>query len=231
MTFKLLIAEDARDVAEVITLGVRMSWPGCQVTVATSGAEALHQFTTQLPDLVILDVTMPPPDGMEVCRRIREMSVVPILMLTVHNSTVDKVRALDFGADDYLTKPFDPLELLARLRALLRRVSGPSEPMGTIFVTGGFSLDPSTQEVCVQGTVIQLTSMEYRVLEELVRHAGTVLPHQLLLERVWGSEYVSDTHYLKVIVQRLRHKLGDPADHPIYIQTVWGMGYRFTPPR
>ncbi len=230
MTFKLLIAEDARDVAEVITLGVRMSWPGCQVTVAASGEEALRHFTAQLPDLVILDVTMPPPDGLEVCRRIREVSAVPILMLTVRDSTLDKVRALDFGADDYLTKPFDPLELLARLRALLRRANGLPGPTDTIFVAGAFSLDASTQEVRVQGKVVQLTSMEYRVLEELVRHAGAVLPHQLLLERVWGAEYVGDTHYLKVIVQRLRHKLGDPAQHPIYIQTVWGTGYRFTTP-
>lgn len=228
MTLKFLIAEDARDVAEVITLGVRMSWPGCQITVAASGEEALRHFTAQPPDLVILDVTMPPPDGLEVCRRIREVSAVPILMLTVRDATLDKVRALDFGADDYMTKPFDPLELLARLRALLRRASGPPGPTGARFVAGDFSLDASTQEVRVQGVVVPLTSMEYRLLEELVRHAGAVVSHQLLLERVWGHEYAGDTHYLKVIVQRLRRKLSDPANHPLYIQTVWGTGYRFT---
>ena len=231
MTLKLLIAEDARDVAEVITLGVRMSWPGCQITVAANGAEALQQFVAQSPDLVVLDVTMPPPDGFEVCRRIRELSAVPILMLTVRDSTLDKVRALDFGADDYLTKPFDPLELLARLRALLRRASRPPVPSGTAITVGGFSLDAATQEVRVEGEVVQLTSIEYRLLEELVRHAGTVLSHQLLLERVWGPEYAGDTHYLKVVVQRLRRKLGDPVQHPIYIQTVWGTGYRFITPR
>ena len=231
MTLKLLIAEDARDVAEVIALGARMSWPGCHVSVAASGTEALQQFAEQPPDLVVLDVAMPPPDGLEVCRRIRELSEVPILMLTVRDTTLDKVRALDFGADDYLTKPFDPLELLARLRALLRRASGPRVPSGTTFVAGDFSLDSSTQEVRVQGEVVHLTSIEYRLLEELVRHAGTVLSHQLLLERVWGPEYAGDTHYLKVIVQRLRRKLGDAAGHPSYIQTVWGTGYRFVPLR
>ena len=231
MTFKLLIAEDTRDVAEVITLGVRMSWPGCEVVVAVSGEEALHHFTAQRPDLVILDVSMPPPDGLEVCRRIREVSTVPILMLTVRDTTLDKVRALDFGADDYLTKPFDPLELLARLRALLRRANGPPGPTGAIFEVGEFSLDTSTQEVRVQGQVVPLTSIEYRLLEELVRHAGSVVSHQLLLERVWGPEYAGDTHYLKVIVQRLRRKLGDASGRPVYIQTVWGTGYRFVTSR
>ncbi len=230
MTLKLLIAEDARDVAEVIALGARMSWPGCEVRVAASGAEALQQFMEQPPDLVVLDVTMPPPDGLEVCRRIREVSTVPILMLTVRDTTLDKVRALDFGADDYLTKPFDPLELLARLRALLRRASQPPVQSGTAVTVGGLSLDASTQEVRMEGVVVQLTSIEYRLLEELVRHAGTVLSHQVLLERVWGPEYAGDTHYLKVVVQRLRRKLGDPVQHPIYIQTVWGMGYRFLLP-
>lgn len=230
MTLKLLIAEDARDVAEVIALGVRMIWPGSQITVAANGMEALQHFVAQAPDLVVLDVTMPPPDGFEVCRRIRETSGVPILMLTVRDSTLDKVRALDYGADDYLTKPFDPLELLARLRALLRRASQPPVATGTVVTVGDFSLDAATQEVRVGGVVIQLTSIEYRLLEELVRHAGTVLSHQLLLERVWGPDYSGDTHYLKVVVQRLRRKLGDPAEHPIYIQTVWGTGYRFLLP-
>ncbi len=230
MTLKLLIAEDARDVAEVIALGARMSWPGCEVRVAASGAEALQQFMEQPPDLVVLDVAMPPPDGLEVCRRIRALSTVPILMLTVRDTTLDKVRALDYGADDYLTKPFDPLELLARLRALLRRASQPPVQSGTAVTVGGLSLDAATQEVRVEGAVVQLTSIEYRLLEELVRHAGAVLSHQVLLERVWGPEYAGDTHYLKVVVQRLRRKLGDPVQHPIYIQTVWGTGYRFLLP-
>ena len=231
MTLKLLIADDARDVAEVVTFGARMVWPDCEVTVASSGWEALGRFEEERPDLVVLDVSMPPPDGFEVCRLIRESSQVPILMLTVHDTTLDKVRALDLGADDYLTKPFDHLELLARLRALLRRASGPSVLPGPDFSLGDLSLDSDTHEVRVRGEVVRLTSTEYRLLEVLVRHAGTVLPHRYLLEQVWGPEYVGADHYLKVFVGRLHRKLDSDPELPRYIRSKWGVGYRFVPHR
>ncbi len=227
MTLKLLIAEDSQDVAEVVAFGARMTWPGCVVTVAPSGREALELFDKMQPDLVVLDVTMPPPDGFEVCRRIREQSQTPILMLTVRDSTLDKVRALDLGADDYLTKPFDHLELLARLRALVRRTNTLYAHQGQSFVSGDLSLNYKIREVRLGDGVVPLTSTEYRLLEELVRHAGRVLPHQLLLERVWGPEYVGDNQYIKVFIRRLRQKLGDDPEHPRYIQTEWGIGYRF----
>ncbi|MBA3790747.1 MAG: response regulator transcription factor [Rubrobacter sp.] len=231
MTLKVLIAEDARDVAEVVAFGMRMVWPDCHVTTTVNGEEAIKRFAEERPDLVVLDVYMPPPDGFEVCRRIREISQVPILMLTVRDGTLDKVRALDLGADDYLTKPFDHLELLARLRALLRRASRtPATPEPCIAV-GDLSLDYTTHEVRVRGEVIRLTSTECRLLEELVRHAGTVLSHRHLLEQVWGPGYVGDAHYLKVFVRRLRRKLGDDAERPRYIRTEWGIGYRFIPSR
>lgn len=231
MTLKLLIADDVRDVAEVVTFGVHMAWPDCEVTVASSGREALGCFEEAQPDLVILDVSMPPPDGFEVCRLIRESSQVPILMLTVRDTTLDKVRALDLGADDYLTKPFDHLELLARLRALLRRSSGPSVLPGPDFDLGDLSLDSDTHEVRVRGEVVRLTSTEYRLLEVLVRHAGTVLPHRYLLEQVWGPEYVGADHYLKVFVGRLHRKLDKDPAQPRYIRSEWGVGYRFVPHR
>jgi DNA-binding response OmpR family regulator len=237
MTLKVLIAEDARDVAEVVAFGMRMVWPDCQVTTTANGEEAIKRFGRERPDLVVLDVSMPPPDGLEVCRRIREASWVPILMLTARDSTLDKVRALDLGADDYLTKPFDHLELLARLRALVRRSSEPPAPPPQApqphspFVAGELSLDYSTHEVRVRGEVVRLTPTEYRLLEELVRHAGTILPHRVLLERVWGPKYVGDAHYLKVFVRRLRRKLGDDPERPRYIHTEWGIGYRFASPR
>ncbi len=223
---KLLVVDDAPDVAEIVAFGARMTWPDCEVTIAGNGQDALQRFAEQAPDLVVLDVAMPPPDGFDVCRRIRETSQVPILMLTVKDQTLDKVRALDIGADDYLTKPFDHLELLARLRALVRRSNrtvAPSPP----FATGNFSLDFTTHEVRVGGTVVPLTATEYRLLEELVRRAGTVLPHELLLEQVWGPGYTHDAHYLKVFIRRLRRKLGDSAEHPKFIDTTWGVGYRF----
>ncbi len=227
MTLRLLIADDDPDIAEVVAFAARMTWPGCRVAIAGGGAEALARFAAEPPDLVVLDVTMPPPDGFEVCRRIRAKSRVPILMLTVREATLDKVRALDLGADDYLTKPFDHLELVARLRALVRRAADPAATPGDRFARDGLAIDFATRRVTVGGTEIRLTPTEYRLLEELVRQAGTTLPHHVLLERVWGAGWNADPDYLKVFVRRLRQKLGDAASSPRYIQTEWGVGYRF----
>ena len=208
-----------------------MNWPQCEVTIAADGEEALRCFEEDPPDLVVLDISMPPPDGFAVCQRIREQSQVPILMLTARDGTLDKIRALDLGADDYLTKPFDHLELLARLRALVRRSgSQPVPSSGPGINVGDLSLNFATREVTVNGEPVILTSTEYRLLEELARNAGNVLTHQVLLERVWGPEYNTEAHYLKVFVRRLRRKLGDDADQPRYIQTEWGIGYRLTAP-
>jgi len=236
MTPTILIAEDDRDVATMVAYGVRLTWPDCRMEVASGGAEALRLFATEAPDLVVLDVSMPSPDGFEVCRRIREVSTAPILMLTARDTLVDKIRALDLGADDYLTKPFDDLELLARLRALLRRAHGltgaemPAPPARVpALIQGDVALDTTRREVRVRGEAVRLTSTEYRLLEELVRHAGRTLPHRYLLEQVWGPEYIGEAHYLRVFVRRLRQKLGDDPDHPRYIQTEWHTGYRFVP--
>ncbi len=231
MSLKLLIAEDTADVAEVVTFGARMTWPDCQVTVATNGQEALQAFADDPPDLVVLDVSMPPPDGFEVCRRIREASQVPILMLTVHDATLDKVRALDLGADDYLTKPFDPLELFARLRALLRRRRSMGDPADPTLTVGDVWLDATTREVRVRGEPVRLTTAEFRLLEALMRQAGVVVPHRVLLRRIWGEEYAGEAESLKVFVRRLRRKLGDDPARPRYILTEWGVGYRFIAPR
>ena len=228
MTPRLLIAEDARDVAEVVAFAARTAWPGCEVTLAASGGEALRRFGEREPDLVVLDVSMPRPDGFEVLRRIRESSRVPILMLTVRDATLDKVRALDLGADDYLTKPFDHRELLARLRALLRRATTEPGPPGPEIAAGDLAMNPATREVLVADREVRLTPTEYRLLELLVRHRGTVLPHRYLLERVWGPAYAGDTHYLKVFVGRLHRKIDVPG-MPRYVRSERGIGYRFVP--
>jgi DNA-binding response OmpR family regulator len=227
---RVLIAEDSPDVAEVVAFGTRMNWPECEVTVVGSGEAAVRAFEDHPADLVILDVTMPPPDGFEVCRHIRTLSDVPILMLTVRSATLDKVRALDLGADDYLTKPFDHLELLARLRALARRAARPAVEADAGYEAPGFRLDFAKRELRVDGRRVHLTTTEYEVLERLVRSAGSVLTHEQILESVWGAEYTTETHYTKVYIRRLRQKLGDDADNPRFLDTIWGVGYRFLPP-
>jgi DNA-binding response OmpR family regulator len=151
-------------------------------------------------------------------------------MLTVRDATIDKIRALDLGADDFVTKPFDHLELVARLRALVRRSQGPSLTAVPDFAAGELTISFASRSVRVRGEEVKLTPTEFRLLEELIRHAGMVLTHQVLLDRVWGPEWIGDQNYLKVFVRRLRQKLGDDAEHPRYIQTEWGIGYRFLSP-
>ncbi len=237
MTLHVLIADDARDIADIVAFGARMTWPACTVTIAADGAEALRAFAANPADIVVLDVEMPAPDGFEVCRRLRAVSAVPILMLTVRDRTEDKVRALDLGADDYVTKPFDHIELLARLRALARRARSaptpddPDAPDRRVDTIGDITLDVASRAARVRGEAVRLTTIEYRLLEELMRHAGVALSHRQLLERVWGPEYANDVSYLKVYIRRLRRKLGDDPDRPRYIATEWGTGYRFIPAR
>lgn len=234
VSLRVLVIDDEPDITDVIAFGARMVWPGCLVDTATNGRDGLRVFMTTAPDLVVLDVTMPPPDGFEVCRMLRDRSSVPILMLTARDATLDKVRALELGADDYLTKPFDHIELFARLRALLRRsrlgdAGSDDQPIGERQF-GDLTVSFAARQVTTPNGTTRLTSTESRLLEELIRHAGTIVPHAQLLERVWGDAYVNEIHYLKVFIGRLRRKIGDDADNPHYIETHWGIGYRFTAP-
>jgi DNA-binding response OmpR family regulator len=199
---------------------------GCAVYTTHCTTTALRQVDDTHPDLVVLDVTLP-PDGFQACLQIRRRTSAGILVVSARDAPTDKARALNLGADDYVTKPFDTLELLARLRALRRRArAGPGAPTPAEKIAlSGLRIDCVLRQVRVDGRVVRLTKTEYRLLELLARHAGTVLPHELLLGRIWGSGYVGDTHCLKVFVRRLRRKLGDDAKRPRFIGMAWGVGY------
>jgi DNA-binding response OmpR family regulator len=229
MSTTFLVAEESRDAAHVIGFSAQMSWPGCRVITAPNGSEALARLAEEQVDVVLLDVQLHPTDGFEVCRHIREMSNVPILMLSAGDAVVDKVRAFDLGADDYVVKPFDHLELMARLRALLRRAEMATPATSGEYACGDLAIDFRLHMVRCHGQEVRLTSTEFRLLEVLVRNAGMTMPHHVLLDRVWGSEWSGRPGYVKVFVRRLRQKLEDDAERPRYIETVWGTGYRFLP--
>ncbi len=224
MTLRLLVAEDEPDVATMIAFSARLTWPGCRVSVATGGEEALRRFDDEGADLVVLDVAMPPPDGFEVCRRLRAVSRVPILMLTVRGATEDKVRALDLGADDYLTKPFDPLELMARLRALLRRVVPHEDPPDETITFSDLSMDVATREVRRGERRIELTRTEFTLLEMFLRRPRRVLERSFILEEVWGYDFPTTANSLEVYVGYLRRKT-EAEGEPRLIHTVRGVGY------
>ena len=225
---KILVVDDAPEVIEAVTVSFGLQWRETEVIGARDGQEALDKIEVEHPDLVLLDIAMPRLDGYETLRRLREHSDVPVIMLTAKDSVLDKVKGLELGADDYVTKPFDHLELLARVKALLRRLSMP-QPISRApsFVCNDLAVDYASQQVRVRGEVVSLTPIEYKLLYHLVRNAGHVLRHETLLAKVWGREYVDEVDYLRVYIRRLRRKLEADPDHPRYILTERGFGYRF----
>jgi DNA-binding response OmpR family regulator len=230
---RILIADDDAGVATLVGEVARTLWPACAVALAPDGREALRRFEAESPDMVILDVTMPPPDGFAVCRRIRERDpLVPILMLTGRDALLDEVRALDLGADDFLTKPFDLGALEARLRALARRAGlNGAVPAGTACAApGGLVVDLAAREARVGGARVDLTATEYELLAALARHRGRFVSPRALLERVWGAEYAHRTSSLKVYIGRLRRKLGDDGGAMRHIENRRGQGYRLLDP-
>ncbi len=201
---------------------------GFRVLEAANGYEALERLKKDLPDLIILDVMMPEMDGFETLKRIRDVSTVPVMMLTVRNEEGDRIRGLDLGADDYLTKPFSPRELLSRTRALLRRSFMPSPTRKTrIVVDDELTIDFSKHEVWARGEKVDLRPTEYRLLYHLVNNAGRLLTHETLLSKVWGHEYRDEAHYLRLYITYLRQKIEPDPAHPKYILTERGLGYRF----
>jgi DNA-binding response OmpR family regulator len=221
----ILIVDDDLQLLQLVALNLELE--GYAVLLAGDGKQALSQIETHAPDLVLLDVMMPRMNGFAVCHRVREFSTVPIIIITAQGRSQDKVRGLDLGADDYLTKPLDMDELLARVRAVLRRaqVMEDERALRTAMTLGDLTIDFGQQLVLMAGCKVVLTPTEYRLLADLARNAGRIVPQDLLLERVWGKEYVGEHHMLQVNINRLRHKLEvDPA-HPRYLLTEAGVGY------
>lgn len=225
---KILVVEDEPDMAEVINVALTMHWADCQVLVTAEGERAVDLVEQEHPDVVLLDIGLPGMDGYAVCKDIRAFSDVPIIMLTVRDQESDKVRGLELGADDYITKPFGHLELLARIRAVLRRAQMPTPTSkAPDFVCGRLAINFARQEVTVGGQKVAMTPTEYNLLYHLVRNAGQVLPHSTLLAKVWGHEYKEELDYLKVYIRRLREKIEADPQNPRHIVTERGVGYRF----
>lgn len=226
---RILLAEDEVALRDFISRNLRAR--GFDVLEASNGLEAMAIWEQEHPHLLILDIMMPRMDGLEVCRRVREHSAVPIIVLTALDAESDKVIALDLGADDYLTKPFGVEELLARVRAVLRRTQWEiPPPIGDIKQFGELEIDLSGHIVRLRGAEVRLSPTEFAVLAQLVTHAGKVLTHRMLLQRIWGAEYGGEAEYLRVYLNRLRQKLEPDPTNPRYLLTEPGVGYRFIAP-
>jgi len=215
---RVLVVEDERAIADFMRLG--LAHQGYSMQVVSDGNEVLRHFRAFAPHLVVLDLMLPGMDGLTLCRRLRAISTVPILVVTARDDVSDRVRGLDGGADDYLTKPFDFAELSARVRALLRRVQGPA---AEVMRVGELVLNPAAREVTVDSRAIALTAREFDLLHYLMRYPGRVLTREAILHAVWGPGFVGDDNVIEVYIRYLRDKIGDRP--PRYIRTMRGVGY------
>jgi two-component system, OmpR family, response regulator RegX3 len=224
---RVLVVEDEDSFSDALSYMLRKE--GFEVAVAVSGPDALETFERNGADLVLLDLMLPGLPGTEVCRELRSRSNVPVIMLTAKDSEVDKVVGLELGADDYVTKSFSSRELVARIRAVLRRRGDAEELAPAVLEAGPVRMDVERHIVSVGGTSVQLPLKEFELLEVLLRNAGRVLTRMQLIDRVWGADYVGDTKTLDVHVKRLRAKIEPSPSEPRYIVTVRGLGYKFEP--
>jgi two-component system KDP operon response regulator KdpE len=224
---RILLVDDERQITRVLSRGLTAK--GYDVHVATDGDIALQTFSDWHPDLVVTDLSMPNLDGLELCRRLRAFSEVPIIVLSVKGEERAKVEALDAGADDYVTKPFGIDELLARIRAALRRVPAGPVTENNVLAAGEFRIQLEERKVTIHGGEIHLTPKEYDLLVYFLRHPGKVLTHHVLLGAVWGGDYLEQTEYLRVFIGQLRKKTEPDPSNPKYILTEPWIGYRFNP--
>ncbi len=223
---RILVVDDEPHITELVRYNLAQE--GFDVTVAHDGHEALEKARAHAPDLIILDLMLPYMDGREVCRRLRRESSVPILMLTAKDTEQDRVLGLELGADDYVTKPFSPRELVARVRAILRRAVRDGErATDAPLAAGGLALDPRTHEVRLQDRPVELTTKEFDLLRLLMSHPNQVFTRDFLLEHIWGYEYFGSTRTVDMHISRLREKIEDDPNAPTYIVTVRGVGYKF----
>jgi two-component system, OmpR family, response regulator VicR len=228
---KVLVIEDDPGIIEVVSLCFQLRWTGTTVVSASSGHKGVELVEAESPDVVILDIGLPDIDGYQVLKEIRRFSDVPVLMLTVRGEDTDIAKGLELGADDYITKPFSHIELIARVQAVLRRAQGMAvTDEERPFVAGKLSVDFGRNEVLLSGHPIKLTSTERKLLYHLIRNEGRILSHESLLAKVWGDNYVDARDLLRVHIQHLRQKLEDNAENPVIIVTEHGIGYKFIRP-
>ncbi len=224
---KVVIIDDQTEIVEAVSTCFKMRWPNVTILCASEGTKGLELIEVELPDVVILELSLPDIDGFEVLSQARLSFDVPIIILTIRNQRMNIVRGLELGADDYIMKPFDHIEFLARVKAVLRRTSMPQLRDSTqSFQSGKLCIDFDAREVSVNKKIVKLTPIEYNLLRQLAQNAGHIMTHHALLERVWGPEYTSDTDYLKVYIQRLRAKLGDNHNASELILTERSVGYK-----
>jgi two-component system KDP operon response regulator KdpE len=222
----VLVVDDEARMIRFIRMNLELE--GYQVIEANNGLKALDEARQHVPDLIIMDVMMPEMDGFETLRLLREVSTVPVILLTVKSEEEDKIQGLELGADDYITKPFSPRELSSRVNAVLRRAEWPAPAPRTVLrIDDWLEIDFNRHQVIVNGERIDLRPTEYRLLNHLVQNAGWVVPHETLLAKVWGYEYRDETHYLRLYINYLRKKIEPDPSNPKYILTERGVGYRF----
>ena len=225
---KILVIEDDPIISETVTICFNLRWPEAEIITTDSGEQGLKLATSATPDIIILDVGLPGMDGYETLRRLRSITDAPAIMLTAKDGEVAKVKGLEYGADDYITKPFSHIELLARVRAVLRRTvaSTPEQSRGSyLSEPAGLEIDLDSRTVHRHGKLVSLAPLEYSLLYHLTSNEGRVMTHSVLLAKVWGQEYVEEVDYLKVYIRRLRTKLGDDPQNPELIHTERGVGY------